>query len=486
MARPRTPFAGPVPFLAALAGSLLPAQIQPGHVVVARVGDGTATLSNASTAVFLDEYTATGTFVQTIALPTSGSGAQRPLTCSGTATSEGALTQSADGRFLVLAGYGIAPGGASVASSVSSSVPRVVGRVALDEAIDTSTALVDAYSGNNVRGAASFAGGEFWTAGTASAANNPGVRYCASLGATQSTLLDTTITNIRRVDLWNGQLYCATASGTAFGVCTVGTGLPTTAGQTTALLPGFPTTTGPSPYDFFFASATTLYVADDRTTAGGGIQKWTLAGGTWTLQYTLTAGTGVGCRGLTGTFTGGAVTLWTTTTANVLARVLDTGPTAPLVTLITGNPNTALRGVRFVRTPASTTFSGTPCATTVGTPFVGVVGEPVIGNTTFQLAADATPPSTIVLFSVRGGPPATVGVPLPGAPPCVLVYVLPDVLAAATADAFGAARVPLPIPYDAALGGLRLGVQAFPLDLALTGFVLPFGSTDALEIVVGN
>ena len=76
---------------------------------------------------------------------------------------------------------------------------------------------------------------------------------------------------------------------------------------------------------FFFADANTLYVADDRATAAGGIQKWALAGGTWTLAYTLSPGTNVGCRGLSGTVDNGVVTLYATTTAALaqVVRVVD-------------------------------------------------------------------------------------------------------------------------------------------------------------------
>ena len=54
-----------------------------------------------------------------------------------------------------------------------------------------------------------------------------------------------------------------------------------------------------SPENYFFANADTLYVADsgapkntsaDSPLGDGGLQKWTLSGGTWTLDYTLSAG----------------------------------------------------------------------------------------------------------------------------------------------------------------------------------------------------
>jgi hypothetical protein len=466
----------------------LSAQIAPGNVLVVRVGDGTAALTNAATAVFLDEYTPAGGFVQAVALPTATAGANRQLTMSGTATSEGALTQSVDGRFLIVAGYGANPGAASIASSTSSAVPRVCARIGLDEAIDSSTALADAYSANNVRGAASWFGAEFWTAGTASAANGPGVRFAAVLGASTSTQLNATVTNIRRVDFWNGQLFCTSATGSFFGVGTVGTGAPTGSNEAITLLAGMPTATGPSPYDFFFANASTLYVADDRANGSGGIQKWTLAAGSWTLQYTLAPSPTVGCRGLSGFVDGaGVATLFATTTGNQLVRVVDTGITSPITTIATGAANTALRGVRFVRTPASITFTGSACSTTLGPPSVGTAGgDPVAGNAAFQITCDNALPGGLVLLSVKVGAALPIGIPLPGGPLCSNVYVLPDVLAVVFADSFGAAALPVPLPAGAALGGTLLAAQSFALDPGLVGFDLPFGNSDAMQLVIGN
>lgn len=479
------PFA--LAFAVALASSAARAQITPGNVLVLRIGDGSSALSNAATAVFLDELTTNGTLVQTVPLPTINNGAQRAVTCSGTATSEGGLTQSVDGRYFVVAGYGAAVGAASVASSASSVVPRVCARIGLDEVVDSTTALTDAYSANNVRGAASYFGGEFWTAGTASATNNPGVRFAASLGASTSTQLNQLVTNIRRVDFFGGQLYCSSASGSFFGVGTVGTGAPTGTSEVITLLPGLPAASGPSPYDFFFADAGTLYLADDRTTGAGGIQKWVQNLGTWSLAYVLAPGAGIGCRGLSGFVQGGVATLFATTTGNTLVKVVDSGAGATVQTIATGATNTAWRGVRFVRTPASLTYVGTACSTSAGTPAVGTAGgDPLAGNSNFQLTADNLPAGSIVLLSVRVGLALPSGLPVPGAQPCTLAYVLPDVLAATLPDPFGAAAVPLPLPAGALLGGTALATQAFILDPALTGFALPMGSTDALQILVGN
>ncbi|MBI5434769.1 MAG: DUF3616 domain-containing protein, partial [Planctomycetes bacterium] len=316
----------------------------PGNLVVVRVGDGSAALTSAATVVFLDEYTPSGTLVQTLALPTTTSGAQLRFTNNGTATSEGFITLSSDGLYLVHGGYDAAPGTAAVSGTTSAANPRVVARWDLAGNLDTSTGLTDAHSAGNIRSVASD-GTSFWTAGS-----NASVRYAAALGATTTTQLATTPTNCRVVGIEGGQLYVSNASGAFQGVSTVGTGLPTTSGQTITLLPGFPTTSGPSSYDYFFADASTLYVADDRTSTSGGIQKWTLSAGTWTLQYTLNP-VGAGCRGITGVVNAGVATLFATTTAsnaNTLVTVTDTGAGSTFTTIAATGTNTALRGVRFI------------------------------------------------------------------------------------------------------------------------------------------
>jgi hypothetical protein len=339
------------------------ASITPGNLVVVRIGDGSATLTSAATAVFLDEYTPAGVYVQTIALPTAANGAQKQLTNSGVATSEGFLNLSIDGQYLMNAGYGTAVGTAGVAATASATVPRVVARTDMSGNIDTSTALGDSYSGNNIRSAASLDGTAFWTGGTASVGG--GVRY-APFGATTATGLSTTITNTRVVNIFSGQLYTSSATGAFQGVSTVGSGTPTTSGQTITLLPGFPTTAGPSNYDYFFANSTTLYVADDRATAAGGIEKWSLSGGTWTLQYTLSPAPNLGCRGLTGLVSGGTTTLFATTALaanNQIVTVTDTGSGSTFTVLVTSANNEIFRGIR--KTPI-------PCVM----PTIGSGGQP--------------------------------------------------------------------------------------------------------------
>jgi 2',3'-cyclic-nucleotide 2'-phosphodiesterase (5'-nucleotidase family) len=327
----------------ALPGSGFAAGFGTGNLVVLRAGDGSGALSSAAAAVFLDEYTAAGTKVQSLAMPTVASGSNRPLTVAGSSTADGALRRSADGRFLTLAGYAAAPATAAVAGTTSAGTNRVVGRVDGTGAIDTSTSLSGAYSAGNIRGAVTSDGTAFWTVGS-----NSGVQYVLLGSSGTSTQINTAApTNLRVPGIFNGQLYVSSASGTFQGVGTVGSGLQTTGGQTPSLLPGFPTASGPSPYGFYISDANTVYVADDRTTPNGGIQKWTFNGATWTLAKTMG---GAGARGVTGYVSGSNVVLFATTTeasANKLVTVTDDGSnsTPAFTTLASAPANTAFRGI---------------------------------------------------------------------------------------------------------------------------------------------
>lgn len=349
-----------------------------GNTVVYRVGTGAAALSNAGTATFLDEYTPNGTFVQSLALPTSAAGANGACVASGTATSEGLLNLSPSRRFLTATCYNAAVGTAAVAGTSAAAVPRVVAVISAAGAINTATALTDFSTGNNPRSAIlSVDDANVYAVGGAG-----GVRY-APVNATTSTQLSTTVANLRDINIFSGQLYVSTGSGTAVRVGTVGSGTPTTAGQTIANLPGFPTTG--SPYQFVLldldagvAGVDTLYVADDSAT-GGGIQKFSLVGGNWTTNGTV-AGQ---YRGLTARVinptTTPTVTLFATSavaTANTLVRLNDASGyngtlTGTVTTIATAAANTAFRGVAFA--PAAATAA----AVNIGGRVFNAKGQPI-------------------------------------------------------------------------------------------------------------
>src|SRR5262245_13130623 len=96
-----------------------------GDLYVVQMGDGSGTLTAASTAAFIQKFDAGsgGSPLSTINLPTAASGANKPLTVSGASTSEGHLSLSTNGQYLMLGGYGVAPG---VEANVPQSDPAVV------------------------------------------------------------------------------------------------------------------------------------------------------------------------------------------------------------------------------------------------------------------------------------------------------------------------------------------------------------------------
>ena len=369
------------------------AAFDPNNLVVLRVGDGSAALSSAATAVFLDEFTkGGGAPVQSIAMPTADSGANQILTVAGSSTADGALARSADGRFLSMAGYDATPGTAGVAGTTAVAVNRIAGLVDANGTIDTSTRISDAYSGANFRSSVTNDGTGFWTGGS-----NSGIRF-VSLGSTgTSTSVSTSVNNTRVANIYPGfngfpspQLYVSASSGTFVGVSTVGSGLPTSGPQTTAQLPGVPTASGPSNYAFIFfdltgvAGVDTLYVADDRAPgSGGGIQKWSYDGANWALAYTMNGGGAVGARGLTGTRdTNGNAVLWATTaetSANRIIRVTDTGVASTFTTIATAAANTVFRGIAFapIITGGPTDTDGTVAGRVETADGLGIAGAVV-------------------------------------------------------------------------------------------------------------
>ena len=384
-----------------------------GNLAVYRVGTGTGSLVSSGNAVFIDEYTPGGSLVQSIALPTTANGANFPLIESGTATSDGFLTRSVDGNCLWLTGYGTTVGGATLTGTTSASVPRVVGRINAAGAIDTTTALNNYSSATNIRSAvgndcnSAFVTG---ATGTTGAGLVSGVVNVAIGATTAGTALSTTLTNLRQVNIFNGQLYVSTSSGSAVRVGTVGTGTPTTAGQTITNLPGIPTTT--SPYAFFFAKlsaasagADTLYIAHDDANA---LAKYSLNAGTWVSKGTVGVAADL-YRGLTGVVSGSTVTLYAVrkggsgaTGGGELVSLVDSSGydgafTATPTLLATATANTAFRGVAL--TPASaalptvalslSTNSASEAAQTVVT-ITATASSPVATAQTVTVAVSGT------------------------------------------------------------------------------------------------
>jgi Secretion system C-terminal sorting domain len=283
-----------------------------GNLVIYRVGDGVSSLANTGNPVFLDEYTPTGTLVQSKALPTTVSGANKQCIASGTASSEGLITRSENGRYLTFTGYARDLGGVgNVTATTSAVVGRTIGVVGNDGIINTSTSLSDFASANNIRSAVTDNGSQFWVAGAA-AALSPGTAY-ATLAATTSTPISTTLSNIRQINIFGGQLFVSTSVLGSTRINTVGTGLPTTSGQAITGLPTFPTLGSMFSFVLFDMDVVTpgydvIYVVGDDAIA---LTKYSLVAGTWVSNGVVGVATDT-YRGLTARLTGSTVTLYAT------------------------------------------------------------------------------------------------------------------------------------------------------------------------------
>jgi hypothetical protein len=291
-------------------------------------------------------------------------------------------------------------------------------------------------------------GTSFYVSGQGTGSDQTAGVFYAGKGATTATPItgdDTaavkngprnTTQDTRQVQIVNGTLYVSTdtkggkdnARSFIGTVGPVGGPLPTTDLNTgPTMLTGFGNTGGTgkytitaantnginvpgtvinlSPEDYFFANSTTLYVADsgapkndsaqtsDPNTAlgDGGLQKWSLVGNTWVLDYTLSDGLNLvanthtclvagvatpcgtsGLFGLTGEVVGDDVELFTTnytlgdTDQTYLYGITDllgdtTGP-APdesFTQLFAAPADTTFKGVSFapVAVPEPTTWA---------------------------------------------------------------------------------------------------------------------------------
>jgi hypothetical protein len=379
-----------VQFLAAAA-----APFSAGTLVVERIGDGSTTLSNASSQISILEVTTAGGLSQTITLATSGTDQQSD---SGSATSNGYLNTFFSGTvgYVSVPGLNLGTGTASAAglnvkvNSTLDASGSIVSRTLFPTGGPTGTPP-SPFSGNNFRSSIATSGSTFYAAGTASGTpNTGGVWYYDGSAFTQvsSTAATVSVTNLRNVEVYNNQLYFSSASGTFLGISALGSGLPTSG----PLLPTFTINigAGASPYGFAMFSTGSqgagvldlAYVADDRSAAGGGLQKWTFDGSAWSNSWSLlvgasgtstlspTAGTGfAGLRGLTGAYDplqGATLYAVTTETSNNrLISILDAGVTpSTYTTLQSAGANYVFRGVDVspVLVPEPTAMATLGCA----------------------------------------------------------------------------------------------------------------------------
>ncbi len=154
-----------------------------------------------------------------------GFGCQQALNGLGHRNQRRYISRSPDGRYIVLAGYDAAVRDRfynlrqRFFDKPGTGPCRPYNLHGYDE-----TAIADNTNMGNSRGAATTNGTDLWLS-----TGSVGVRY-VPFGGTSSVQVSNTITSIRCIQVFDGQLYISSASGT-FRIATVGTGTPTTTGQ---------------------------------------------------------------------------------------------------------------------------------------------------------------------------------------------------------------------------------------------------------------
>lgn len=371
-------------------------------------------------------------------LPETASGADSAISGEYGSSSEGSLQLSGNGQYLTIMGYGVndtafnanptaygtlttdptKPTALGQSGSLSNAgyitVPRVVALIGANGSVDTSTAITGIYNGNNPRSVYTQNGTSFYISGQGNSPDSTGGVYYAVKGATTATAITgndtssgTSSQDTRMVTVYNGQLYVSVDSKEGSGnnrdfIGTLGAaGAPPTSlangGSGPTALSGFSTkgqvtitgatTNGVnavgqqvnlSPESYFFANASTLYIADSgapkQTSAStslgdGGLQKWVNSkadgSGTWSLEYTISSGLDLvansatsgttGLLGLTGKVVGNSVELFATN-----YTIGDTDPTFLYgVTDALGGTSDAGESFTMLEAaPADTNFKG--------------------------------------------------------------------------------------------------------------------------------
>ena len=322
------------------------AQFAVSSLVVLQAGDGNNALSGTGNAVVLKEFSQNG--LPGISIPVPATGTQA-LIIRGSSSSEGYLSRTEDGRYLVFGGYRQTLNNTvTLNSSSPSSIARVIAGVdAAGNYQVLATSSVSSISAGDLRAAAGTNSTNVWGNSSSQGTSYYGI----GSGATQ---VQNAKANVRALQVFNNRLYLSSqvSSGTPpdIGVFAIGSSTAVSSAQTVSTI--INTGAGSLPAQFYFhPSGTTCYVADSRNvSSGGGIQKWVFGAGTWSLAYTLNTGT-VGAFGVVANFTGIKPIVYATTTEasnNRLVAIRDTGAASGFTTLASsGSANTVFRGLSF-------------------------------------------------------------------------------------------------------------------------------------------
>jgi hypothetical protein len=320
--------------------------ITSGDLYVYQIGNNTIS-GSAANPIFIDQFNTTGTLLNQVAVPVSTAGTfGSGLVASGQSATEGSLALSPAGTALTFMGYsGIAVGTTGVNGQTTAAANRDIGMVDASGNFSipaTSTTAYGPPSGAG-RGAVTDGNGNYWSVGVGSTA---GVVYYGNNAVSAQV---TTTGSARSIGIYNGNLYYTAGSGLYTVSAAMATASPTEIIAGSGTLDGF----------VFNSSMTVCYIANGA--AGGGIQKWTFNGTSWSLAYTL--GTASGFSFVTADFSQANPVLYATTLASGGVDSIDTitdigaGSAATILdtTSETGGDET-FNGIVFDPVPEPSTF----------------------------------------------------------------------------------------------------------------------------------
>ena len=379
-----------------------PPAFTPGRLVVLKT---TTTVSKSSSPVTLQEISTTGIVGATVVIPSSATD-NYPFQTSGIyGGSEGFLTNSTNGRYLLMGGYGTSTAFPDVTATTSVAVPRVIGEVTQSGCFAQVASSSVFFNQNDIRGAVSD-GVNFWASG-ASNASVDGIDYYwpgtqAGLGTLASNPPKAYGMRIFGGDIcFSTQKQYNALPNNNFGIFKVA-GLPTSNPVTITQI----INTGANiPEDFSFnPTFDVCYIAINLNNSNGGIQKWTKSGSIWSLAYTLGTGvTNIGAYGLTVDYSvAGTPVLYATTfeaAGNRVIKITDNGSLAssPATTLVSAVTGVYYKGIAFSPVDAGTpvvnlnisTNTGTEAAATVIT-VTAFASSPVSTTQTVSLGVSGT------------------------------------------------------------------------------------------------
>ncbi len=339
----------------------------PGNVVVVRIGNGTGDVANLAP-VSLLEYTPQGALVQTVALNSTTAGSRLTLNLNN--AQEGGLNLSTNNDYLSLIEYDGDLASGIVVSATG--FDKVIARITSGATIDYSTKIPKA-DVTNIRQTTSIDGSGFWYA-----SSQNGVKYVpfANPISTSSTSIITTPTNIKGLNIFNGQLYGG-GFNNSFGISKIGTGLPTSAATFSSALPGLPTGSTGNANGFYFFDLDNNNIPDVVYTIDGiNLRKYSFSAANINYVSTITNPPGTGTYGTyatapTLTITGGGGT-------GATATVIFNTSTSKVTSYYISNTGTGYTSVPTV------TVNGTPTGTAIAAPTVTINSAPawVLNSTT--------------------------------------------------------------------------------------------------------